>query len=89
MYITLFWIMLVSVMVACIDAFLLLLAYKVGAVEWLQVHGDDVFSRMAHCDFCMSFWLSFIIMLVVVWQTGDVAFMSVPLFATPIARRML
>lgn len=44
------------IMVALAAAFVVLLAKKLGAVEWLQVHGDKYLSRMASCDFCMSFW---------------------------------
>lgn len=86
---TIFWIIEVSFMVACIVAFLLLLAHKVGLVEYLQVHGDKYISKMAQCDFCLSWWLSVIMMVGVVWVTADIHLMIIPLLSTPIARRML
>ena len=84
-----FWILEVSFFVACIVAFLLLLAHKVGLVETLQVHGSKLISELAHCDFCMSFWLSVFIMLAVVFITGDWWLAVVPLISTPIARRLI
>jgi hypothetical protein len=86
---TIFWIIEVSFLVACMVTFLLLLAHKVGLVEYLQVHGDKITSKMAQCDFCMSFWLSVIMMVAVVWVTADIHLMIIPLLSTPIARRML
>lgn len=47
----------IAVFVALLSAFVLLLAKKVGIIEWMQVHGDKVISRMASCDFCLSFWM--------------------------------
>lgn len=86
---TMFWIFTVSFIVACVVAFLLLLAYKLGIVEWLQVHGDVVVSKMAQCDFCMSWWLSVTITILLAVIMDDVALMCVPFISTPIARRLL
>jgi hypothetical protein len=86
---TIFWIIEVSFLVACMVTFLLLLAHKVGLVEYLQVHGDKITSKMAQCDFCMSWWLAVIMMVAVVWVTADTHLMIIPLLSTPIARRML
>lgn len=84
-----FWTIVYAVMVALWVAFLLLLAYKVGIVEWMQVHGGKFISKMAQCDFCMSWWLSVIITLVFLGLTGDVELLVVPFLSTPIARRLL
>jgi hypothetical protein len=86
---TALWIMTVSVIVGCIAAFLLLLLYKLGIVEWLQVHGDPIISKLAQCDYCMSFWLCGIIMLTMAAITDDAGLICVPIIATPIARRLL
>ena len=86
---TIFWIIEVSFLVACMVTFLLLLAHKVGLVEYLQVHGDKIISKMAQCDFCMSWWLSVIMMVAVVWVTADIHLMIIPLLSTSIARMML
>ena len=49
--------LIVVVLVSLVSAFLLLLATKVGIVEYLQTHGDSCISKMAQCYFCMSFWM--------------------------------
>ena len=84
-----FWLLCVSVVLACVVAFLLLLAHKVGIVEYMQVHGDKIISKMAQCDFCMSFWLSVFLMVSIVWVTGDCELILLPVVSTPIARRLL
>mgnify|MGYP006923363772 CR=1 FL=1 len=84
-----FWLLCVSVVVACVVAFLLLLAHKVGIVEYMQVHGDKIISKMAQCDFCLSFWLSVFLMVAIVWVTGDCELILLPVVSTPIARRLL
>ena len=82
-------ILVYAVMVALWVTFLLLLAYKVGIIEWMQVHGGKFISKMAQCDFCMSWWLSVIITLVVLCFTCNVMLLVVPFLSTPIARRLL
>lgn len=86
---TIFWIVIVSFMVGCAAAFLLLLAYKLGIVEWLQVHGDVVVSKMAQCNFCMSWWLSVVITILLAVIMDNVALLCVPFISTTIARRLL
>lgn len=51
------------VLVALVAAFVILLAKKVGIIEWMQVHGDRFISQMASCDFCLSFWTGTLLFL--------------------------
>ena len=44
------------VLVALVGAFIILLAMKLGIIEWMQIHGDAFISEMAKCNFCLSFW---------------------------------
>ena len=76
----------VIVLVALMASFLVLLLTKWGVVEWLQVHGDELLSKMASCSFCLSFWMCLLLTLVVVLGTDNALYMSVPFFATPITR---
>ena len=84
-----FSILVFSVVVALWVCFLLLLAYKVGIIEWLQVHGGCFVSKLASCDFCMSWWLSVILTLILFCFLGNSYLVVVPFLATPIARRLL
>lgn len=72
--------------VALLAAFLLLLADKLGGVEWLQVHGNDFFHKMASCRFCLSWWVCVIVAVVWACVTGHWTVIFVPFFATPITR---
>ena len=78
-----------ALFVACIVVFLLLLAYKWGFVEHLQVHGNAFLSKMAGCDFCMSFWLSLMLAVLLTVVTVTWQMLIIPFVATPIARRLL
>ena len=70
-------------------SFLLLLAYKVGLVEWMQVHGSELVSKMAHCDFCTSWWLCVLLTIMILAVTGELYFFVVPFIATPLTRHWL
>ena len=82
-------VLIYSVIVAMIAAFMLLLAHKWGIVEYLQVHGNDFISKMAQCDFCMSWWLCVFLTVLVIRYTCDCNMLFIPFIATPIARKML
>lgn len=84
----LFALMIASVFVACVVAFALLLMHKLGIIEYLQVHGDEIISKMAHCNFCMSFWLSMLFMIVIVAMTDDAQMLAIPIISTPLARML-
>lgn len=84
-----FWVALFAVVVATVTAFIILLAYKWGIVEYLQTHGNEFVSKMAQCDFCMAWWVSLFLSAFLLGLTGDVFMLLVPFIATPIARRLI
>ena len=83
--------------VALLAAFIILLLTKLGIVERVQVHGlnskrgkiNDIFSELANCHFCLSFWTAVLISAVAVALTGEPYLMFVPIFSTPLTRFML
>lgn len=78
----------VSVLVACAASYVLTLLKKWGFVEWLQINGNDFFSRMAWCDFCLSWWLCCIITFALFLWSHDLWLAVVPFCSTPITRRL-
>ena len=74
---------------ASVSAFMLLLAVKWKVIEWMQVHGNDFFAKLANCDFCLSWWVCVILTAVWVAVTGDYTMVVAPFFATPITRVFL
>ena len=75
--------------VACLAAFFITLARKWGIIESVQVHGNEFFSQMFHCDFCLSFWTAWLVVFVMYAATGDNSLAIVPFLSTPITRRLL
>lgn len=75
--------------ISTLAAFVLTLLQKWGVVEWIQINGNEFFSKMAHCNFCLSFWCSVVLCLVGVLTTGNWMFLVVPFCSTPIVRILL
>lgn len=78
-----------TIIIASIAAFILTLAMKWGVVEYVQVHGNAFFSKMFHCNFCLSWWMSVIVSLIWFLISGDFYVLFVPFTSTMIARFML
>lgn len=76
-------------LIATLSAFLIILGKKWGFVEYVQVHGDDFFSKMFNCDFCLSFWAGAFLSVVWYLATGDERMIFAPFFTTTITRRLL
>ena len=73
-------------MVALFSAFVILLAKKLGAVEWLQVHGSEFVGKLVSCDYCLNWWLSWAVVVVALVVTGEWWVVAVPFFSTTIGR---
>lgn len=84
--ILLYQVVMMTLIVALLAAFLLLAAYKTGIVEYLQVHGNKLVAEMAHCDFCMCWWLSLAVSIVFLLVTLDCVCLGIPFLSTPLAR---
>lgn len=85
----LFFVMLLAVITALVATFFLLLAYKWGAIEWLQVHGNNFVSQLANCTFCLSWWMCLLVSMIFIIESRDWSLLIVPVVATPITRKML
>lgn len=78
-----------AIITACLATFFLLLAYKWGVIEWLQVHGNEFVSQLANCTFCLSWWTCLVVSLIFIIESRDLSLLIVPVVATPITRKML
>ena len=85
----LFWLLIMSIIVALAAAFVVLLVKKWGIAEWMQIHGDSITSRLFSCDLCMSFWAGFIITLAVMCFQDNSTLVFVPFLSTPITRMLV
>ena len=77
------------ILVAMLAAFVLTLLRKWGAIEWVQVHGNDFFAKMFSCDFCLSWWAGVLICFFALIFTGNLSFLGVPFCSTMITRVLL
>lgn len=90
MMVQVFWLLIYSIVVALVAAFVVVLLKKWGVAEYMQVHGDRFTSQLFSCDFCMSWWTSVFVMLLSVSFVGDNAvYLLAPVLATPIARYLV
>lgn len=90
-----------ALLVAFMAAFVVGLLRKWGVIERLQVFGDmwvkKVFPaynrsfmyQLAGCNFCLSFWVSFVVSMVFAIAFGDPLFLATPLFAAPVCRILI
>lgn len=84
-----------SILVALVTCFIILLAYKTGIIEWVQVHGSKLFAELFNCEFCMSFWISIILtsllLVFITFTTGNFEpiYLLIPILSTPITRFLL
>ena len=81
--------MTVLFIVALVAAFNILLAKKLGIIEWMQVHGSEIVSKMASCDFCLSFWMGSALCLCVALYAGDFLWISGGIVSCPITRMLV
>lgn len=77
------------IVVASTAAFVLALLRKWGVIERVQIHGNDFFSRMFNCDFCLSWWTCVLICFLALAFTGNLSFLGVPFCSTMITRVLL
>ena len=78
-----------GLVVGIIAAFFITLAKKWGIVEQIQMRGNEFFSQMAHCDFCLSWWTCCVLTLLYVIATGNVDMIFMPFVGTMISRYLL
>lgn len=81
--------LIISIIIALLAAFIITLGRKWGLVEWVQAHGSTFFAKMFSCGFCLSFWttLAICLLIFVVWR--DFGVLLAPFLSTPITRNLL
>ena len=77
------------IIISLIASFVIMLMRKWGVVEWVQVHGNDFFSKMFSCDFCLSRWVSLTISVIIFLVTRDALVLSAPFGSTMLTRILL
>lgn len=79
----------VMIMIALMSATIRLYLHESGVVDFLAIRATkDWQTKFLSCAFCQSFWLNFIIGIIFVITTGEVEYITTPLFAAPITRML-
>lgn len=77
----------VMVMIALIASTIRLYLHESGVMCFLAMRATKKWQiKILSCAFCQSFWINFIIGIIFVITTGEIEYITTPLFATPITR---
>ena len=76
----------ITALVALTAAFGLLLFYKLGIIERLQVKGSRLIAGWASCLFCQAFWACVFVTVFVLVYDFQAVYFAVPVLATPVTR---
>ena len=76
-------------LVSLVSAFVILLAAKLGILEWIQVHGDVFLSEMAKCNFCLSFWTGTLFWVIVAFWCDNPLYIFGGVLSSPLTRMLL
>lgn len=82
------WVVIIFA-VSSLSAFLLNLLNKWNFIEWVQVHGNDFFSKMFSCWFCLSWWTNVLVCILIAIIMRDWRFLFLPLITTILTKKLL
>ena len=54
--------------------------------QWIQIHGGDLIYELVECDFCLSWWLGWVVTVPLVVVSGHWWLLVTPFFSTTISR---
>lgn len=75
--------------VALAAAFIILLIGKSGIRNEVIARAPKLISQMFECDFCLSFWTSLILAVILAILFQEMSILFIPLLSTPITRILL
>lgn len=78
-----------SACVALISAFSILLLAKLGARDLIIAKAPKLISDLFQCDFCLNFWISFILASISALYFGRPIYFIIPIFSTPLGRFLI
>ena len=79
-------VLVAALLTGCLTSWVVVLLRKLGILEVLQVRGNKFISKLASCDYCLSFWLGWVVVIPAALITGECFLLAVPFFSTTISR---
>lgn len=86
---TIYYIIAIAAIVACVSAFGILLICKLGIRDEIITRAPRLISELFSCDFCLSFWLSLILAIILAIYFRELSIIFTPLISTPITRILI
>lgn len=75
--------------IALIAAFGILLIGKLGVRDKIILRAPKLISKLFDCDFCLSFWSSVILAIILALFSNEPIFFIIPIISTPIIRFLI
>ena len=89
-YIMILTVLMYAVVIACIASFTIMLLEKLGIRDRIVERAPMLISKLFDCDFCLSFWVSLILAVILaIINCEFTIFIIVPFISTPITRMLL
>ena len=88
---TVYFITLLSALIyiALAAAFVILLIGKLGIRDNIIAKAPKLISQLFDCDFCLSFWTSLILAIILAIIFNEMSIIFIPIMSTPITRILL
>ena len=80
---------LLTIIISLFSCFIILFMERIGYREFMQVRAPKLIAELFSCDFCLSWWINFIIALVFCVIECDLYFICCAIAATTITRKLL
>lgn len=81
--------LLASLYIALTAAFIILLIGKLGIRDYVVARAPKLLSQLFDCDFCLSFWVSAALTIILAVFFKDMSILLVPVISTPITRILI
>lgn len=78
-----------GIIIGSTTAFIIILIKKLGIRDIIISRAPKLFSQLFDCDFCLSFWISVIFVIILVYINKDISMLIIPFLSTPISRFLL
>lgn len=88
---TVYFITMLSALIyiALAAAFAILLIGKLGVRDEIITRVPKLISQLFDCDFCLSFWTSLILAIILAIFFNEMSIIFIPIISTPITRILI
>lgn len=81
--------LLALIYTALAAAFVILLIGKLGIRDSVIAKAPKLISQLFDCDFCLSFWVSAILAVILAIFFSELSILFIPIISTPITRILI